>query len=59
MTLSSAALSPTERSTPRRHRERARSDRAELHALLDTCLVCHLGLVVDGAACCARWERAR
>ena len=49
MTLSPTALSPTERSTPRRHRERARSDRAELHALLDTCLVCHLGLVVDGA----------
>lgn len=43
------SLSPTARSTPRRHRERARTDRAELCALLDSCLVCHLGLVVDGA----------
>jgi len=42
-------LSPTARSTPRRHRERARTDPAELNALLDSCLVCHLGLVLDGA----------
>jgi len=43
------SLSPTARSTLRRHRERARTDLTELHALLDSCLVCHLGLVVDGA----------
>lgn len=42
-------LSPTARSTPRRHRERARHDRTELYALLDSVLVCHLGLVFDGA----------
>jgi uncharacterized protein len=42
-------LSPTPRSTLRRHRERARHDRAELYALLDSVLVCHLGLVLDGA----------
>lgn len=42
-------LSPTARSTPRRHRERARHDPAELSALLDSVLVCHLGLVLDGA----------
>ncbi len=42
-------LSPTARSTLRRHRERARHDRAELYALLDSELVCHLGLVFDGA----------
>lgn len=41
-------LSPTYRSTVRRNRARARSDRAELYALLDSQLVCHLGLVVDG-----------
>lgn len=42
-------LSPTPRSTLRRHRERARHDPAELYALLDSVLICHLGLVVDGA----------
>ena len=42
-------LSPTTRSTLRRHPERARHDRAELYALLDSVLVCHLGLVLDGA----------
>lgn len=42
-------LSPTARSTLGRHRERARHDRAELYALLDSALICHLGLVRDGA----------
>ncbi|MQA14132.1 MAG: pyridoxamine 5'-phosphate oxidase family protein [Pseudonocardiaceae bacterium] len=42
-------LSPTARSTLRRHRDRARSDRAELYELLDSGLVCYLGLVLDGA----------
>ncbi|MFY9808110.1 MAG: pyridoxamine 5'-phosphate oxidase family protein [Pseudonocardiaceae bacterium] len=42
-------LSPTVRSTPRRLRERVRHDRAELYALLDSVLVCHFGLVLDGA----------
>jgi nitroimidazol reductase NimA-like FMN-containing flavoprotein (pyridoxamine 5'-phosphate oxidase superfamily) len=42
-------LSPTTRSTLRRHRERARHDRTELYELLDSVLVCHLGLVLDGA----------
>lgn len=37
------SLSPSARSTVRRNRERARSDRAELHAILDAGLVCHLG----------------
>ncbi|QUH06380.1 pyridoxamine 5'-phosphate oxidase family protein [Saccharopolyspora erythraea] len=32
-----------------RGRDRARTDRAELHAVLDAGLVCHLGVVVDGA----------
>lgn len=43
------ALSPTPRSTVNRGRERARSDRSELYALLDSCLICHLGAVLDGA----------
>jgi nitroimidazol reductase NimA-like FMN-containing flavoprotein (pyridoxamine 5'-phosphate oxidase superfamily) len=42
-------LSPTDRSTVRRLRERGRSDRAELYAVLDAGLVCHLGVVIDGS----------
>jgi nitroimidazol reductase NimA-like FMN-containing flavoprotein (pyridoxamine 5'-phosphate oxidase superfamily) len=43
------SLSPTERSTITRLRERGRTDRAELYAVLDAGLICHLGLVRDGA----------
>ena len=43
-------LSPTDRSTSRRERERAHTDRAALMALLDEALVCHLAVVVDGVA---------
>jgi len=43
------SLSTTARTTVTRHRERARSDRADLHAVLDAGLVCHIGLVRDGA----------
>jgi uncharacterized protein len=42
-------LSPTSRSTVRRQADRARSDRAELYAVLDEALICHLGVVLDGA----------
>ncbi|HEX3589514.1 MAG TPA: pyridoxamine 5'-phosphate oxidase family protein [Pseudonocardiaceae bacterium] len=42
------SLSPTERSTIRRSPERARDDRADLDAVLDAGLVCHLALTVDG-----------
>jgi nitroimidazol reductase NimA-like FMN-containing flavoprotein (pyridoxamine 5'-phosphate oxidase superfamily) len=42
-------LSPTARSTPRRHAERAREDRHKLYALLDETLICHLAVLVDGA----------
>ena len=44
-----ATLSPTPRSTLGRHAERGRTDRAELHDVLDAGLVCHLGFVADGA----------
>ncbi len=43
------SLSPTRRSTPTRLRERARTDRTDLYAVLDEGLVCHLGIVRDGA----------
>ena len=39
----------TPRTTITRLRERARTDRADLYAVLDAGLVCHLGLVRDGA----------
>ena len=41
-------LSPTTRSTPRREKHLAQSDRATLYAVLDASLICHLGVVVDG-----------
>ncbi|MGK5558865.1 pyridoxamine 5'-phosphate oxidase family protein [Actinomadura kijaniata] len=44
----STPLSSTERTRVRRVRERARSDRADLYAVLDEGMVCHLGVVVDG-----------
>jgi nitroimidazol reductase NimA-like FMN-containing flavoprotein (pyridoxamine 5'-phosphate oxidase superfamily) len=42
-------LSTTPRSTIRRSKERARTDRADLLAVLDAGLICQLGFVVDGA----------
>lgn len=42
-------LSPTARSTVRRGARRARTDRAELYAVLDTGLVGHLAVVLDGS----------
>ncbi len=47
--LVGVSLSPTRRSTPTRLRERARTDRSDLYAVLDAGLVCHLALVRDGA----------
>jgi uncharacterized protein len=42
-------LSPTPRTTLRRLRERGRADRRDLYAVLDAGLVCHLGVIIDGA----------
>ena len=42
-------LSSTPRTTINRLRERGRVDRGELDAVLDAGLVCHLGVVIDGA----------
>ena len=41
-------LSPTERSRPRREKERARSGRESLHDVLAASVICHLAVVVDG-----------
>lgn len=43
-----APLSPTERSTPRREKERARRDREALYDALEHAFVGHLAVVVDG-----------
>ena len=43
------SLSSTPRTTLRRHKERGKTDRADLYAVLDAGLVCHLGVVADGA----------
>src|SRR5215470_14913130 len=42
------SLSPTERTTLTRHRERGFADRAALFEVLDEALVCHVGIVRDG-----------
>ena len=43
------ALSTTSRTTLHRHKDRAQTDRAALHAVLDAGLICHLGVVIDGS----------
>ena len=43
-----ALLSPTDRTTITRHRERGSEDRADLFAVLEEALVCHVGIVRDG-----------
>ncbi len=45
----SGELSATERTRLRRHRERGRTDRTDLYEVLDAGLICHLGVVVNGA----------
>ncbi|MEV5745066.1 pyridoxamine 5'-phosphate oxidase family protein [Microbispora rosea] len=42
-------LSTTARTTLRRSKDRARTDRADLYAILDAGLICHLGVVADGS----------
>ena len=42
-------LSITARTALGRHRERGRSDRDDLYAVLDAGLICHLGVIVNGA----------
>jgi hypothetical protein len=42
-------LSSTSRTALHRHRERGRADRDDLYAVLDAGLICHLGVIADGA----------
>jgi uncharacterized protein len=48
MSTDATPLSSTPRTTLRRHRERAQTDRAALYEVLDAGLICHLGVVSDG-----------
>jgi nitroimidazol reductase NimA-like FMN-containing flavoprotein (pyridoxamine 5'-phosphate oxidase superfamily) len=47
--MTAQPLSATERTRLRRHRERARTGRADLYAVLDAGMICHLGVVANGA----------
>ncbi len=49
MSIDTTPLSSTPRTTLRRHRERGMTDRTDLYAVLDAGLICHLGVVADGA----------
>jgi len=46
---SEAPLSATSRTTLRRHKERGRTSRGDLYAVLDAGLICHLGVVINGS----------
>jgi uncharacterized protein len=48
MSIDTTSLSSTPRTTLRRHRERGMTDRAELYAVLDAGLICHLGVISGG-----------
>ena len=47
--MSLPELSNTSRTELHRHRERGRTDRDDLYAVLDAGLICHLGVIADGA----------
>jgi nitroimidazol reductase NimA-like FMN-containing flavoprotein (pyridoxamine 5'-phosphate oxidase superfamily) len=47
--MSTTDLSSTPRTGLGRHRERGRTDRDDLYAVLDAGLICHLGVIADGA----------
>jgi nitroimidazol reductase NimA-like FMN-containing flavoprotein (pyridoxamine 5'-phosphate oxidase superfamily) len=47
--VSRTPLSPTPRTVVNRHSERAATDRAALDDVLDSGLICHLGVLFDGA----------
>jgi nitroimidazol reductase NimA-like FMN-containing flavoprotein (pyridoxamine 5'-phosphate oxidase superfamily) len=49
MTTQSQTLSATERTRLRRHAERGKTEHADLLAVLDAAMICHLGVVVSGA----------
>jgi nitroimidazol reductase NimA-like FMN-containing flavoprotein (pyridoxamine 5'-phosphate oxidase superfamily) len=47
--LSTTPLSTTPKTTLHRHKERGQTDRGDLYAVLDAGLICHLGVIIDGA----------
>ena len=49
MSTQSQTLSATERTRLRRHAERGKTENADLLAVLDAGMICHLGVVRDGA----------
>ena len=49
MSTQNQTLSPTERTRLRRHSERGKAEHADLLAVLDAGMICHLGVVVNGA----------
>jgi nitroimidazol reductase NimA-like FMN-containing flavoprotein (pyridoxamine 5'-phosphate oxidase superfamily) len=49
MNVQSQTLSATPRTRLRRHSERGKTDYAELFAVLDAGMICHLGVIHDGA----------
>ena len=49
MTTQSQTLSVTERTRLRRHSERGKTEYTDLLAVLDAGMICHFGVVVDGA----------
>jgi nitroimidazol reductase NimA-like FMN-containing flavoprotein (pyridoxamine 5'-phosphate oxidase superfamily) len=49
MTTQSQTLSATERTRLRRHSERGKTEYADLLAVLDAGMICHLGVVFNGA----------
>jgi uncharacterized protein len=49
MSTDTTPLSSTPRTRLRRHRERGMADREALYEVLDAGLICHLGVVADGA----------
>ena len=46
--MDAGAYQATVRTIPARHAERARYDRATVHAVLDQALICHLAYVREG-----------
>jgi uncharacterized protein len=48
MRMTPLPLSPTPRTTLHRLSERGRLDRADLQAVLEAGLICHLGVIIDG-----------
>src|ERR1700751_259707 len=49
MNATAQSLPTSARTRVRRHAERARTSRADLYAVLDAGMICHLGVISDGA----------